>query len=99
MLYKDILEAFYNEVDKFKEVRMKKRFSRNTDPIIKYSYYWGLTEIQMSWVDRFLKLELLKPSEVRGFIKDWTGINVSRSDAYRFKKQVREYIPIVARGC
>ena len=78
---------------------MKKRFNRNVDPIVRYSYHWGLSEKQTRWIIRLIDLELLSPKEVRGFIKDWTGIEITRSKAYRFKKQIREYIPFVARGC
>jgi hypothetical protein len=78
---------------------MKKRFSRNVSPIIKYSYRWNLTTKQMEWVDRLMKLELLRPDDIRGFVKDWTGTKVSRGELYRFRKQLREYTPLIARGC
>jgi hypothetical protein len=77
---------------------MKKRFSRNTNPIIKYSYHWGLTLKQMEWIERLLELELLKPREIRGFVKDWTGIDISRGGQYRVSKQIKTWIPLSATG-
>jgi hypothetical protein len=75
---------------------MKKRFGRNIDPIKKYSYHWGLTQKQMEWIERFLELELLKPKEIREFIKDWSDIDISRGSQYRVSRQIKTWIPLSA---